>query len=268
MKVWLRRRLLVAVAALALPSGVVTAPVLPTSMVAIAHAACPPDCGGGGNSGADSSVPPGAMNGFQPPQTPQLPEYVAGQNYPAPNQNGWTSIYGEQGQQAAPAQQSNPASSEYTLQNPHPWSYDATGHQQPLSQDPPLNRELSQEFKDAQVREAAQLTKEKLPEAREEPPSLSDCLEQRTKLTGRINALAARALALVKRKMQAAPNSPEAGSVRNDIEAFNWGTGDPEVDSYQAAQTDLTYWHTQCSQTGAPPIVIPSILADPNKWLY
>ncbi|WP_457071637.1 hypothetical protein [Mycobacteroides abscessus] len=95
------------------------------------------------------------MNGFQPQQIPQLPEYATGQSYPALNQNGWPSVYGEQGQPTAPAPQSNPASSEYALQNPHSWPTDALGHQQPIPHDPPANQELSEEFKRAQLREAA-----------------------------------------------------------------------------------------------------------------
>lgn len=114
----------------------------------VAHAdPCPlPGCGGGGNSGADSSVPPGAMNGFQPPQAPQLPEYVAGQNYPAPNQNGWTSIYGEQGQQAAPAQQQPVQGQLVSQQN----IYAANGEHNPIPYGPEQNAPISREFMAAQ----------------------------------------------------------------------------------------------------------------------
>nr|WP_234795442.1 putative toxin [Mycobacteroides saopaulense] len=65
-----------------------------------AHAACPPDCGGGpgGNDG-----PPGGGQMFQPPQMPQLPEYQGSNyGYPGLDQNNGVSIYNQQPGQGSP----------------------------------------------------------------------------------------------------------------------------------------------------------------------
>ncbi|SKH65631.1 Uncharacterised protein [Mycobacteroides abscessus subsp. massiliense] len=59
-----------------------------------AHAACPPDCGGGG--GLDG--PPGGGQMFQPPSQggQQMPDYQGGINQPPMDQNGSISIYNTQ----------------------------------------------------------------------------------------------------------------------------------------------------------------------------
>lgn len=126
-----------------------------TSMIPLARAACPPDCGGGGDNGGGQFPGQGGMQ-FQPPaQPPALPDYNGGSSAPPLNQSNGISIYNQSGQQAS---QQTPVAQEAQLQNPHPWSRAANGEQQPIGQQPPLNQELSQGFKDAQAREAAAQT--------------------------------------------------------------------------------------------------------------
>ncbi|TDZ41036.1 hypothetical protein [Mycobacteroides franklinii] len=71
----------------------------------LAHAQCPPDCGGGNNGGG--SYGPNASQ-FQPPQMPaQQPDYQGGINQPPLDQNSGISIYNQnpgQGGQSGPQQ--------------------------------------------------------------------------------------------------------------------------------------------------------------------
>ncbi|WP_195165993.1 hypothetical protein [Mycobacteroides abscessus] len=73
--------------------------------IPLAHAQCPPDCGGGDNGGG--SYGPNASQ-FQPPQMPaQQPDYQGGINQPPLDQNSGISIYNQnsaQGGQSAPQQ--------------------------------------------------------------------------------------------------------------------------------------------------------------------
>ncbi|MGC7376657.1 YIP1 family protein, partial [Mycobacteroides abscessus subsp. abscessus] len=91
-----------------------------------AHAACPPDCGGGG--GLDG--PPGGGQMFQPPSQggQQMPDYQGGINQPPMDQNGSISIYNTQ----APSVSNNGAHGSSGQQGPqHGWDQPAHGTQIP-----------------------------------------------------------------------------------------------------------------------------------------
>lgn len=168
MKIRVRRQVIVTVVALTLPSGAVTTLVLPTSMVAIAHAACPPDCGGGPGNGGTPSGPPAGGTEFRPPEMAQLPGYQ-GSNYGSPklDQNNGVSIYNQSGQAAA----QSPIRAAQQVSQPAQYQYAANGEQQPIAHEPLPTQELSQEFKDAQAHEAAAEVKEDTPSNPGWPPS-------------------------------------------------------------------------------------------------
>ncbi|MBF9315214.1 hypothetical protein HA135_00255 [Mycobacteroides chelonae] len=91
-----------------------------------AHAACPPDCGGGG--GLDG--PPGGGQMFQPPSQggPQMPDYQGGINQPPLDQNNGISIYNTQ----APSAGNNGANGPSGQQGPQQgWDQPAHGTQIP-----------------------------------------------------------------------------------------------------------------------------------------
>lgn len=91
-----------------------------------AHAACPPDCGGGG--GLDG--PPGGGQMFQPPSQggQQMPDYQGGINQPPMDQNGSVSIYNTQ----APSISNNGAQGSSGQQGPQQgWDQPAHGTQIP-----------------------------------------------------------------------------------------------------------------------------------------
>ncbi|SKL48922.1 Uncharacterised protein [Mycobacteroides abscessus subsp. bolletii] len=91
-----------------------------------AHAACPPDCGGGG--GLDG--PPGGGQMFQPPSQggPQMPDYQGGINQPPMDQNGSVSIYNTQ----APSISNNGANGSNGMRGPQQgWDQPAHGTQIP-----------------------------------------------------------------------------------------------------------------------------------------
>nr|WP_234799916.1 polymorphic toxin type 28 domain-containing protein [Mycobacteroides abscessus] len=91
-----------------------------------AHAACPPDCGGGG--GLDG--PPGGGQMFQPPSQggQQMPDYQGGINQPPMDQNGSISIYNTQ----APSVSNNGAHGSSGQQGPQQgWDQPAHGTQIP-----------------------------------------------------------------------------------------------------------------------------------------
>ncbi len=94
--------------------------------VPVAHAACPPDCGGPG--GGDG--PPGGGQMFQPPSQggPQMPDYQGGVNQPPMDQNGSVSIYNTQ----APSISNNGANGSSGQQGPQQgWDQPAHGSQPP-----------------------------------------------------------------------------------------------------------------------------------------
>lgn len=90
-----------------------------------AHAQCPPDCGGGSNSG---SYGPDASQ-FQPPQMPnQMPDYQGGINQPPMDQNSSISIYNTQ----APSVSNNGSQGSTGQQGPQQsWDQPAHGTQIP-----------------------------------------------------------------------------------------------------------------------------------------
>ena len=91
-----------------------------------AHAACPPDCGGGG--GLDG--PPGGGQIFQPPNQggQQMPDYQGGINQPPMDQNGSVSIYNTQ----APSITNNGTQGSSGRQGPQQgWDQPAHGTQIP-----------------------------------------------------------------------------------------------------------------------------------------
>lgn len=91
-----------------------------------AHAACPPDCGGGG--GLDG--PPGGGQIFQPPSQggQQMPDYQGGINQPPMDQNSSISIYNTQ----APSISNNGANGSSGQQGPQQgWDQPAHGTQIP-----------------------------------------------------------------------------------------------------------------------------------------
>ncbi|MBF9348750.1 HNH endonuclease [Mycobacteroides chelonae] len=91
-----------------------------------AHAACPPDCGGGG--GLDG--PPGGGQIFQPPSQggQQMPDYQGGINQPPMDQNGSVSIYNTQ----APSITNNGTQGSSGRQGPQQgWDQPAHGTQIP-----------------------------------------------------------------------------------------------------------------------------------------
>ncbi|MEU9805177.1 DNA/RNA non-specific endonuclease [Mycobacterium sp. NPDC050853] len=90
-----------------------------------AHAACPPDCGGGGLDG-----PPGGGQMFQPPSQggQQMPDYQGGINQPPMDQNSSISIYNTQ----APSSGNNGANGSSGQQGPQQgWDQPAHGTQPP-----------------------------------------------------------------------------------------------------------------------------------------
>ncbi|WP_234878966.1 YIP1 family protein [Mycobacteroides salmoniphilum] len=91
-----------------------------------AHAACPPDCGGGG--GLDG--PPGGGQMFQPPSQggQQMPDYQGGMNQSPMDQNGSVSIYNTQ----APSVSNNGSNGSSGQQGPQQgWDQPAHGTQIP-----------------------------------------------------------------------------------------------------------------------------------------
>ncbi|WP_412457909.1 toxin glutamine deamidase domain-containing protein [Mycobacteroides chelonae] len=91
-----------------------------------AHAACPPDCGGGG--GLDG--PPGGGQMFQPPSQggQQMPDYQGGNNRAPMDQNGSVSIYNTQ----VPSVSNNGTSGSNAQQGPQQgWDQPAHGTQIP-----------------------------------------------------------------------------------------------------------------------------------------
>ncbi len=91
-----------------------------------AHAACPPDCGGGG--GLDG--PPGGGQIFQPPSQggQQMPDYQGGNNRAPMDQNGSVSIYNTQ----APSISNNGTQGSSGQQGPQQgWDQPAHGTQIP-----------------------------------------------------------------------------------------------------------------------------------------
>lgn len=79
-----------------------------SSVVAIARADCPPDCGGN-PGGGNSSGPPGGGTEFVAPSMPAMPSYEPGRGYPAPDQNSGVSIYNSATPQPGQAAQPNQA---------------------------------------------------------------------------------------------------------------------------------------------------------------
>lgn len=112
----------------------------------LAHAQCPPDCGGGG--GLDG--PPGGGSQFRPPDMPaQQPDYQGGINQPPLDQNSGISIYNEspsQGGQQIPQQNMGPqmpgqrAAHGEPLPNYGPWQPDAQPPAQAPMQQAPVQQ--------------------------------------------------------------------------------------------------------------------------------
>lgn len=111
------------------------------SILAIARADCPPDCGGGPGGGSDG--PPGGGSGFQPPSMPSPPPpYDPGRGYPQPDQNNGISIYNSAAPQrpATAPQQGNEAGQSTT------WQTDAQGNQNMPNYSAPPNQQPSNSF--------------------------------------------------------------------------------------------------------------------------
>lgn len=115
-----------------------------TTVLAVAHAACPPDCGGGGNG--SNSGPPGGGTQLQPPEMPQPPNINGGYDYPAPDQANGISIYNQ-----PPAGQGSAPTSAPGSQAGQSWHTAANGEQQPVQyQSAPRTEEVSKQFSDLQ----------------------------------------------------------------------------------------------------------------------
>ncbi|MGV0585643.1 ribonuclease domain-containing protein [Mycobacteroides chelonae] len=113
-----------------------------SSVVAIARADCPPDCGPGG--GGNPSGPPGGGTEFIPPSMPALPSYEPGRGQPALDQNNGVSIYNSAAPQ--PSQAAQP--SQQPVQN-QDGSYNraANGEQQPINyNNAPDNQQLNNDW--------------------------------------------------------------------------------------------------------------------------
>ncbi|TDZ76642.1 hypothetical protein [Mycobacteroides salmoniphilum] len=160
---WLRRAssaaAIVAVVAAAIGMQVI-APELTfgsSSMVAIARADCPPDCGGGPGNGGTPSGPPGGGTEFVPPSMPAMPSYEPGRGQPPLDQNNGISIYNSAAPQ--PSQAAQP--SQAPVQN-QDGSYNraANGEQQPVQHAPERNTEVSQSWRAMQQKLAQQQTDE------------------------------------------------------------------------------------------------------------
>ncbi len=134
-------------AVVVLVAAILGLPVMtPTAatVLAVAHAACPPDCGGGGNG--SSSGPPGGGTEFMPPQMPQPPNITGGYNYPAPDQANGISIYNQ-----PPSAQSPASSNVPSPQAGQSWQTAADGEQQPIQyQSAPRTEHVSKQFSDLQ----------------------------------------------------------------------------------------------------------------------
>jgi hypothetical protein len=134
-------------AVLVLVAAILGLPVMTptaTTVLAVAHAACPPDCGGGSNG--SNGGPPGGGTEFMPPQMPQPPNINGGYNYPAPDQANGISIYNQPpaGQGSAPPNAASPQAGQS-------WQTAANGEQQPAQyQSAPHTEQLSKQFTDLQ----------------------------------------------------------------------------------------------------------------------
>ncbi|MGJ6127033.1 hypothetical protein QN239_31070 [Mycolicibacterium sp. Y3] len=139
-----RRRI---AAVLVLVAAILGLPVVTptaTTMLAVAHAACPPDCGTGGGS---NGGPPGGGTEFVPPQMPQPPNINGGYNYPAPDQANGISIYNQ-----SPSAQGPAPSNATSPQTGQSWQSAANGEQQPIQyQSAPRAEQVSKQFADLQT---------------------------------------------------------------------------------------------------------------------
>lgn len=153
---WLRRTssaasiVAIVVAAVGLPTIAPERAPGASSVVAIARADCPPDCGGGPGNGGTPSGPPGGGTEFVPPSMPAMPPYEAGRGYPPPDQNNGISIYNSAAPQPSQAVQPSQA----PVQN-QDGSYNraANGEQQPVNYDSaPNNQEVSDNWRTLQQR--------------------------------------------------------------------------------------------------------------------
>ncbi|TEA06650.1 DUF6973 domain-containing protein [Mycobacteroides salmoniphilum] len=114
------------------------------SMVAIARADCPPDCGGGPGNGGTPSGPPGGGTEFAPPSMSAMPSYEPGRGQPPLDQNNGISIYNSAAPQ--PSQAAQP--SQQPVQN-QDGSYNraANGEQQPINyNNAPNNQQLNNDW--------------------------------------------------------------------------------------------------------------------------
>ncbi|MFD6199523.1 ribonuclease domain-containing protein [Mycobacteriaceae bacterium NPDC060252] len=115
-----------------------------SSMVAIARADCPPDCGGGPGSGGTPSGPPGGGTEFVPPSMPAMPSYEPGRGQPPLDQNNGISIYNSaapQPSQAAQPSQASPPNQDGS------YTRAANGEQQPINyNNAPNNQQLNNDW--------------------------------------------------------------------------------------------------------------------------
>lgn len=147
---WLRRSssaaaiVAIVAAAVGLPATAPERAPGASSVVAIARADCPPDCGGGPGNGGTPSGPPGGGTEFVPPSMPAMPSYEPGRGQPPLDQNNGISIYNSAAPQPSQAAQPSQAS---TPNKDGSYNRAANGEQQPVNYNQaPQNQEVSREF--------------------------------------------------------------------------------------------------------------------------
>ncbi|CPT30067.1 Hypothetical protein ERS075534_00769 [Mycobacteroides abscessus] len=141
----LLRRASSAVAVLAVTATAIGMPVIApettdgaSSVVAIARADCPPDCGPGG--GGTPTGPPGGGTEFVPPSVPSMPSYDASRGQPPLDQNNGISIYNSAAPQPSQAAQPSQANQNGT------YTRAANGEQQPIQHSPEQNTQPSNDW--------------------------------------------------------------------------------------------------------------------------
>lgn len=160
----LQRRASSAVAVLTVTATAICMPVITpettdgaSSVVAIARADCPPDCGGNPGGGGTPSGPPGGGTEFVPPSMPAMPSYEPGRGQRPLDQYNGISIYNSTAPQPSQAAQPN----QQTVQNQDgTYNRAANGEQQPINYDTaPNNQQLNnnwQKLSDQQNQEPSQ----------------------------------------------------------------------------------------------------------------
>ncbi|WP_165610855.1 RNase A-like domain-containing protein [Mycobacteroides chelonae] len=114
------------------------------SMMAIARADCPPDCGGGPGNGGMPSGPPGGGTEFVPPSMPAMPSYEPGRGRPPFDQNNGISIYNSAAPQ--PSQAAQPSHAPVQNQDGS-YTRAANGEQQPVNyNNAPNNQQLNSDW--------------------------------------------------------------------------------------------------------------------------